>query len=95
MQPALHRAYAIVPDLMENIQVFFSETYNRFQGRSEAMTEFLAKPENADAIRAAHMAYRILGRLFKVRDEVFQLDQMFGAAESAQPITDVHKALTK
>lgn len=95
MQPALHRAYAIAPDLMENVQTFFSETYNRFKGRPEEMNEFLGKPENADAIRAAHMTYRILGRLFKVQDEKLQLDQMFGDATSAQPLTDVHKALTK
>lgn len=94
MQPALHRAYAIAPDLMENLQVFFSQSYEKFKGRADEMTEFLAQPTNADVIKAAHMAYRILGRLVKHTDQILQMDNMYSKPEVAKPIIDVHKALT-
>jgi len=91
-QPALHRGYVLAPDLLENLQIFFSSARSRLD--ADELTKFLALPENKEIVAGAHMAYQILGRLFKHADMYIQMKNMFNDDSNAQPIYDIHKALT-
>lgn len=91
--PALHRAHAVVPDLMTSVQEFFDAAYSQ-SANSDELTEFLYLEENAVAIEAAHMTYRILKRLIKQDDRYRQFDILFGTRPKGHNlIGDAHDEL--
>ena len=70
--PALHRAYAIAPDLFDNLRVVLRELVKQYRELppldEDHLYEAITAEENQDVAMAMHMAYRILGRLLKVDD---------------------------
>lgn len=74
VMPALHRAHALAPDLMEPLQEVLFELYQQSRAARDSdddddkLMQLLLEPNNADVVEAMYMAYRITGSLFKVDD---------------------------
>lgn len=70
--PFLHRAYAAVPELFDNLRVILDDIHDKYDKIDDIdhIYNFLTQPENSYIIAAMHDAYRIMGRLFKKEDPV-------------------------
>lgn len=76
--PHVHRAQALMPDLMDALRVIYRKLpFND----SHFSREFLTMPENWPIVTATNMVYRVKGRLVKVSD-------------FDPPVTSAHDALT-
>lgn len=63
--PHVHRAQALMPDMMDALRVIYRELS---LGDSHFSREFLSLPENWPIVTATNMAYHIKGRLVKAID---------------------------
>ncbi len=87
--PMLERAYAIAPDLFENLRIILEEFKKRYRElrplEEDHLYAAIMAAENIEVPQAMHMAYRILGRLIKVSDSEI-LRKRLGREEPAAPI---------
>jgi hypothetical protein len=90
--PVIHRAYAVAPELFENLRIVLSEITTQNQGLYPLGEDYiyaaLIREENQDVVHGIHMAYRILGRLFKVSDE-----EITPSIDTPRPILNAHNAI--
>lgn len=63
--PHVHRAQALMPDLMDALRVIYRQLPI---GDSDYSRNFLSQPENWPIVAATNMAYHVKGRLLKITD---------------------------
>lgn len=94
LNPALHRAYAIAGDLMENLRAYYSEL-RTVPGGIDARMDQLSKDGDAHAElkEATYTAYLLLNRLI-AKDDFARAMEKIGA-DGEEEITDAYRALTR
>ena len=95
--PVVHRAYAIAPELFENLRVVLGEFKTRYRDPrpvddEDRIYEAIMREENGDISQAMHMAYRILARLLKVSD-VQTMYENLGKKDTGGPILNADSIL--
>ncbi|HCR55702.1 TPA: hypothetical protein DIV49_01910 [Candidatus Saccharibacteria bacterium] len=83
--PELHRAYAVMPEVMFALNTIFNELAQL--ANNEARVAWLGLPANADIVTVTNMVYRIMGRLVRASDK--------RDAEGKPLVSDAHTALTE
>ena len=70
--PFLHRAYAAVPELFDNLRIVLDDIQDKYRkiADDDHVYDFLMMPDNTYIVAAIHDAYRIMGRLFKKDDPI-------------------------
>lgn len=82
----VHRANALAPEFFGALRT----AVDHFDMADQATArEFLQQPENKDIAEAIHMAYMIMGRLWKTTD-----NSVMNVATDEVRVTDAHVALT-
>ncbi|HRF28936.1 MAG TPA: hypothetical protein PL051_04875 [Candidatus Saccharibacteria bacterium] len=85
LSPELHRAYAVMPEVMFALNTIFNELA-QFASNEERVA-WLKLPANADIVTVTNMVYRIMGRLVRASDK--------RDAEGKPLVSDAHTALTE
>lgn len=70
LNPVVHRAHALAPDLFDNLTITLNKLRERYSliDNTDHLYEELVQSRNEDVVEAMHMAYLIMGRLIKVND---------------------------
>lgn len=89
--PSLHRVHAVMPDLVEPMQLMIADMRRRNGTRTADFHDELALGVNDDLVTAARMAYTAFGRLFRKSDKRLQSALAFPGSDVSR-ISDVSSA---
>ena len=94
--PALHRLYVLMPDLMVSLRMLLTEIETRHRGERGGMVRELSADANSEIVKVIMIVHEIAARLLKVDDMRRQQLILFPGTDPTMPdITDAHIALTQ
>lgn len=99
VEPVVYRAMFVAPELMDGLRYLLNNTpegtIDDFNDNWTNLTKaVLQSPDGPTFKRAAHLAYRLMGRLVKPTDKQTQGGIMFGIPPSGLPlVANIHDQL--
>ncbi|HRJ06699.1 MAG TPA: hypothetical protein PK096_01935 [Candidatus Saccharibacteria bacterium] len=96
--PALHRLYAIMPELMSAVRTLVRDIYVRNTGQHAAndtsdFADEMSLGVNDELVKAIYLIYQVAGRLLKADDRQRQRKILGLPEQTASKITDAHQEL--
>ncbi|HTK39415.1 MAG TPA: hypothetical protein VL362_00950, partial [Patescibacteria group bacterium] len=90
LKPALHRAYVVAPEFMHALHEAMREVYEVDKPIGHVDDVLI---DNPDTVHAAHMAYKLFGRLVTKHDTAILSDMHLShirLSHEVKPIDDLH-----
>lgn len=90
--PALHRLYALMPELMPAVHEIVKDSFYEGSSGSRSFKEAMSLGANSDVVKALYLIYQIAGRVLKADDRQRHAD-ILGSNKTMPNVSDAHTEL--